>query len=93
MSIVRFRHRGLKRFFVTGSTAGIRAAHARRLRLILGRLHVSATPGDMGLPGLGLHPLKGPREGEWAVRVNRTWRVTFRFNGPDATDVGYEDYH
>jgi proteic killer suppression protein len=47
----------------------------------------------MGLPGLGLHPLKGARTGTWAVRVSRHWRVTFRFDGPDATDVDYEDYH
>lgn len=29
----------------------------------------------------------------WAVRVSANWRVTFRFEGPDVTDVDYEDYH
>ena len=47
----------------------------------------------MGLPGLGLHPLKGARLGTWAVSVSGNWRVTFRFEGPDVTDVHYEDYH
>jgi len=47
----------------------------------------------MGLPGLGLHPLKGNRKGIWAVKVSGNWRVTFLFVGKDADDVDYEDYH
>ena len=54
-----FRHKGLERFFSTGSKSGIQAQHAERLRVILGRLNVSVTPKDMNLPGLDLHPLKG----------------------------------
>ena len=66
MGIVRFKHKGLGRFFGEGSTAGIQGNHATRLRLILGRLSVTREPRDMGLPGLGLHPLKGARHGTWA---------------------------
>lgn len=93
MAIIRFRHKGLGRFFAAGSTAGIQSKHATRLRLILGRLSVAIEPRDMGLPGLVLHPLKGSRAGTWAVSVSGNWRLTFRFEGPDATDVDYEDYH
>jgi proteic killer suppression protein len=64
-----FRHKGLERFFSTGTQAGIQAKHADRLRLILGRLNVATGPGDMNLPGLGLHELKGARAGTWAVTV------------------------
>jgi len=52
-----------------------------------------ARAGDMGLPGLKLHPLKGARRGTWAVSVSGNWRITFRFSGKDAVDVDYEDYH
>lgn len=93
MAIVRFRHKGLERLFTHGSTAGIQSKHAKRLRLILGRLSVATEPRDMGLPGLQLHPLKGDRQGTWAVQVSGNWRVTFRFVGPDVSDVNYEDYH
>ena len=93
MAIVGFRHKGLERFFLRDTTAGIQSKHAKRLRLILGRLSVAKEPRDMGLPGLHLHPLKGDRHGTWAVQVSGNWRVTFRFEGPDATDVNYEDYH
>jgi proteic killer suppression protein len=91
--IKSFKHKGLEKFFLTGSKAGIQAAHATKLRLILGRLHASTTPGDMNLPGLVLHELKGKRKGIWSVRVSGNCRVTFRFEGQDATDVNYEDYH
>ena len=93
MPIVGFRHKGLERFFTLGTTAGIQHNHAARLRLVLGRLNVSTEPRDMGLPGLGLHPLKGDRRDTWSVRISGNWRVTFRFDGADATDVNYEDYH
>jgi proteic killer suppression protein len=88
-----FKHRGLERFFLRGSRAGIQAAQAKRIRLILGRLHASQSARDMNLPGLYLHELKGKRQGTWAVRVSGNWRITFRFEGEDAFDVDYEDYH
>jgi toxin HigB-1 len=93
VSILKFRHKGLERFFLRGTTAGIQAQHARKLRLILGRLAVATEPRDMGLPGLGLHPLKGERKGTWAVSVSGNWRITFAFSGPDVVDGDYEDDH
>ncbi|MCB0007543.1 MAG: type II toxin-antitoxin system RelE/ParE family toxin [Anaerolineales bacterium] len=88
-----FKHKGLEKYFSTGSKAGISAEHASKLRLILGRLHAATEPRDMNLPGLMLHELKGSRAGTWSARVSGNWRVTFRFDGPDAIDVDYEDYH
>ena len=91
--IRNFKHKGLGKFFVTGSTAGLQAAHAKRLRLILGRLNVASLVKDMDLPGLRLHELTGSRKGTWSVTVSGNWRVTFRFEGGDAEIVNYEDYH
>ena len=88
-----FKHKGLAKFYETGSKSGIQPQHAERLRLILGRLNAAATPGDMGLPGLRLHPLKRARKSTWAVWVSGNWRVTFKFVGADAEVVDYEDYH
>ena len=93
MAIRSFQHKGLERFFRTGTKAEIQAKHAERLRLILGRLNVSAEPRDMHLPGLDLHSLKGDQRGRWAVKVSRSWRLTFPFAEKDAEAVDYEDYH
>ncbi|MGH7856791.1 MAG: type II toxin-antitoxin system RelE/ParE family toxin [Candidatus Binatia bacterium] len=88
-----FRHKGLGRFFASGSAAGIQPAHAARLRLILAVLNAATRPSDVGLPGLRLHPLKGDQRGRWAVSVTGNWRLTFSFTGKDADEVDYEDYH
>ena len=88
-----FRHKGLQRLFEDGVKAGVRPEQAARLRIVLGRLHASTSPKDMDLPGLRLHELKGDRKGAWSVTVSGNWRVTFRFEGKDAFDVDYVDYH
>jgi proteic killer suppression protein len=88
-----FKHKGLARFFLTGSKAGIQVQQAERLRLILGQLNAATSSEDMRLPGLGLHQLKGNRKGTWAVSASGNWRITFTFVGKDADDVNYEDYH
>ena len=47
----------------------------------------------MNVPGWNLHPLKGELEGCWSVKVNGSWRLTFRFEHGDAVLVDYCDYH
>ena len=91
--IIHFRHKGLRALFETGSGCGVNANHVKRLRLILARLHASHSPRDMDLSGLGLHALKGKLKGHHAVSVFGNWRVAFRFEGADAVDVDYLDYH
>jgi len=91
--ITSFRHRGLERFFLSGSKTGVRPEHAERLRLVLGRLAAAVSAQDMDLPGLRLHPLKGRLKGRWSVTISGNWRVTFSFSGKDAIQVDYEDYH
>jgi proteic killer suppression protein len=56
--IKSFRHRGIKRFFRSGSQAGIQPKHAKRLRLQLGQLDAASGPEDMNRPGWRCHPLK-----------------------------------
>ncbi|MDZ7858068.1 type II toxin-antitoxin system RelE/ParE family toxin [Sphaerotilus sp.] len=91
--IQNFRHKGLKLFFETGSTAGIRAEHAAKLGAMLRRLNVATDAQGMNLPGWKLHPLKGALSGHWSVWVSGNWRLTFTFVGEDAELVDYQDYH
>ena len=88
-----FRHRGIERFFRTGSKAGIQAKHAEKLRLQLFALDNAKAPSDMNAPGWKLHRLLGSMEGHWSIRVSGNWRLTFRFEGEDAILVDYQDYH
>ncbi len=91
--IKSFRHKGLERFFLHGTKAGIQPQHAARLRLQLGKLDSSSGPRDMDLPGWRLHPLKGELVGHWAVSISGNWRLIFAFEGEDAVLVDYRDYH
>jgi proteic killer suppression protein len=91
--IQNFRHKGLKLFFETGSTAGIQATHAAKLGAMLRRLNVATDAQGMNLPGWKLHPLKGTLSGHWSVWVSGNWRLTFTFVGEDAELVDYQDYH
>lgn len=91
--ILKFRHRGLERFFTKSDRRKIPADRAERIERMLDRLDASTRPEDMNLPGWGWHPLKGDRKGTYAVSVSGNWRLTYKFDGVNATDVDLEDYH
>ena len=91
--ILRFRHKGLERFFTSGDTSGINPQFATKLRRMLLLLDKSTEPGGMSVPSFRLHPLEGERKGQWAVWVSGNWRLIFTFEGENASDVDLEDYH
>lgn len=91
--IVSFRHKGLRKFFETGSVAGIQPHHAARLQYLLTALDVAKIIDDVDEPSLRLHQLKGFKKQRWAIHVNGNWRVTFEFENSNASVIDYEDYH
>ena len=91
--INKFKHKGLRKLFESGVASAIQPQHANRLRQILALLETADSIGDMDLPGLNLHGLKGQRKGIYAVKVSGNWRVTFKIDNGDILDVNYEDYH
>lgn len=91
--ITSFRHKGLRKYFESGSLAGIQPAHANRLKMQLAALDTAQVIEDMDIPGFRLHPLKGSERGRWSIWVNGNWRVTFVFENGNASILDYEDYH
>ena len=87
------RHKGLKRLHEDDDPRGVNAEHADKLRRILARLDAAKVVEDMDLPGYRLHALKGELLGVYAVTVRANWRVVFRFEQSEASDVDYLDYH
>lgn len=85
-----FKHKGLKRFYETGS---IQAKHAKRLRMQLSALDTALEITDLDIPGYDLHELKGKRKGIWTISVSGNWRLTFEFIDSNAYQLDYEDYH
>lgn len=91
--IISFKHRGLELFLTKGSLKSIPAQFAGLIERLLDRLDASKQADDMNLPGYKFHQLKGSRKYEFAVSVTGNWRITFEFEGDDATNVNLEDYH
>ena len=44
-------------------------------------------------PGNHLEALSGDRAGQHSIRINKQWRICFRWDGGDAFDVEIVDYH
>jgi proteic killer suppression protein len=88
-----FRHKGLEKFFLTGTKAGVQPKHAIVLADQLTLLNLAKNPKTMNVPGWSWHALKGDLAGHYAVWVNKSWRMTFTFEGEDAVLVDYQDYH
>ena len=91
--IKSFKHKGLEKFCVSGSTKGIQTKHAKKLRMQLGALDTAYQIEDLDIPGYRLHQLKGDLKGLWSITVNANWRITFEFTEGNVYIVNYEDYH
>lgn len=51
-------------------------------------LHAATSLNDLSaVPGNRLEPLKGHRKREHSIRINDQWRVCFRWNHADASEV------
>ena len=91
--IRRFRHRGLRGLYEDDDRREVNPQHADKITRMLARLDVATRPEQMDLPGFRLHPLKGELAGYWSITVRANWRIIFRFEQDDATDVDLIDYH
>ena len=93
--IKSFKHKGLEKFYITGSTKGIQAIHADKISRILGRLNVLTGLNDLRSPAYRLHQLKGDKQNLWLVTVQANWRITFEYDEQtsDVYIVDYQDYH
>ena len=65
-------------------------------RALIKLLMLDAAESELDLrnpPANHLEKLKGDRRSESSIRINRQWRICFRFENGHAYDVGIEDYH
>src|ERR1700742_65185 len=78
----------LERFFTTGSMAGIRPAHADKLKSQLAVLDNARSLGDIPAawrprPLVGSSATGKTVDGHHAIWVSGNWRLTFDFDGTD----------
>lgn len=91
---MKVRHKGLRRLVDRNKSSGLPPHLVPRIQRILAALEVATGPADLAsLPSLALHPLKGQYRGFWGISVSGNWRIRFRFEGIEAVDVDFVDYH
>ena len=91
--IVSFANRATERFAFDGKSkfSGMDIATAMaRLKILRAARSLEDIP---PLKSVGLHPLVGNRQGQWAMTINGPWRLVFRFRDGNAEDVEIVDYH
>ena len=67
---------------------------AERARVMIRRVDAAERLDDLRIPpGNRLEALSGDRAGQHSVRINRQWRLCFRWSNGDAHDVEITDYH
>ncbi|GJM07093.1 MAG: protein killer protein [marine bacterium B5-7] len=86
-------HKGLRKFYETGSRAGIQSKHASVLQLLLFQLTNAMCAEDMDTPGNSFHQLAGRLKNYYAVKVSANWRLIFQFERTNAFNVDLVDYH
>ena len=91
--IASIKDRALRQLYENGNRRWLPPGRAGKIERILARLDQAKAPGDMDLPGFGLHPLRGDRKGYWSVSVTGNLRIVFRFQGSDVAGVDLVDYH
>jgi proteic killer suppression protein len=87
------RHKGLRKFYESGSKSGIQTSQGNRLRLQLAALDTAQSIEDMDIPGFRLHKLSGRMRDRWSISVSGNWRLTFEYRDGDVYLLDYEDYH
>jgi proteic killer suppression protein len=66
----------------------------RRAAMQLISIHFSKDVNDLRIPPANrLELLRGDREGQYSIRINDRWRISFRWIEGNAFDVGIVDYH
>jgi proteic killer suppression protein len=65
-----------------------------RALMKLQQLNAAGDLKDLSIPTSNqLEALKGSRKGEYSIRINKQWRICFRWRDGHASDVEIADYH
>jgi toxin HigB-1 len=65
-----------------------------RALMKLQQLNAAGDLKDLSIPSSNqLEALKGNRRGEYSIRVNKQWRICFKWRDGHASDVEITDYH
>jgi toxin HigB-1 len=65
-----------------------------RALMKLQQLHAAESLKDLSIPVSNrLEALRGDRKGQYSIRINKRWRICFKWTAGHASDVEITDYH
>ena len=88
-----FRDRRTQRFFEGQAVREFRAFEAQATRRLTVLDNATSLRDLAGLPSNRLELLTGDRAGQYSIRINRQWRICFRWGEEGPFDVEIVDYH
>jgi toxin HigB-1 len=92
--IIRFRDKETEEIFHLKFSRKIAPEIQERAYHKLVAIHQASTLENLLLPPSNhLEALKGKFAGFHSIRINKQWRIIFRWEGQDALDVQIIDYH
>ena len=90
----RFRDRETEQLFKEGWSRRLPRDIQRRARMRLQWVVAATALSDLRVPPSNhLESLRHDREGQHSIRINRQWRVCFRWTDQGAMDIEVTDYH
>lgn len=93
--IQSFKHKGLRLLWEQNNGSKLPAELISRIERMLDVIDaVKQVPEDFGVyQNWNIHKLSGDLIEFWSIKVNKNYRIVFRFDGQHAYDVDYIDYH
>jgi proteic killer suppression protein len=89
-----FRNRLTEALFQGDFVRGLDLRILQRARERLKYLDAAADLRDLMVPPANqLESLRGDRKGEYSIRINKQWRICFKWKDGDAFEVEVVDYH
>lgn len=92
--IISFRDKRTREF-AEGKRIKAFESIERKAGMKLDQLDAATSLRDLELPGNHLEALKGDRQGQYSIRINKQWRLCFEWplDAPGPANVEIVDYH
>jgi proteic killer suppression protein len=93
--IQNFKHKGLRLLWEQNDGSKLPADLINRIERMLEVIDsITRVPEDFGAyQNWNIHKLSGELKNFWSIKVNKNYRIIFRFDRQHAYDLDYIDYH
>ncbi|MGN6396069.1 MAG: type II toxin-antitoxin system RelE/ParE family toxin [Mucilaginibacter sp.] len=93
--ILNFKHKGLRLLWEEGKSNKLPTDQIEKIERMLEVIDsIQKVPDDFAaFQSWNLHKLSGDLNNYWSLKVNKNYRIIFKFDGQNAFNVDYTDYH